>query len=74
MTGVLPAIGGLESIDQPKIIICDPDYFFAPFSRSFNALPALNLGTVAAGILIASPVAGFLPLRAALLESSSYYS
>ena len=35
------------------------------FSASFNALPGRNLGTLAALILIASPVRGLRPTRAA---------
>lgn len=34
------------------------------FTASFNALAGLNFGRTLAGILIASPVLGFLPFRA----------
>jgi len=37
------------------------------FTASFNPFPALKTGTFLAAILIASPVWGFLPLRAFLL-------
>jgi hypothetical protein len=37
------------------------------FTASFKPLPALKTGTFLAAILIASPVWGFLPLRAFLL-------
>jgi len=38
-------------------------------TASFNPLPALNLGTVFAGILMLAPVCGFLPILAFLLET-----
>src|SRR3954471_23615646 len=41
------------------------------FSASFSALPGRNLGTLAALILIASPVRGFRPLRAARLPTAN---
>lgn len=34
-------------------------------TTALNFAPATNLGTMAAGILRAAPVAGFLPVRAA---------
>jgi len=40
------------------------DYFFLPRITSLAAMATRNLTTFLAGILIASPVAGFLPLRA----------
>src|SRR5512140_1633060 len=39
-------------------------YFFFPPTASLSPLPALNLGTLAALILIASPVWGLRPVRA----------
>src|SRR5690606_30966005 len=38
-------------------------------TASLNLAPATNLGSVVAGILILSPVAGFLPARAARLTA-----
>src|SRR5690606_32285437 len=47
-------------------------YFFFPFlgasTASLRALPAVNLGSFFAAILIVAPVCGFLPLRAARSE------
>ena len=40
------------------------------FTKSFNALPALNTGAFDAGILISSFVLGFLPFLAALFLTS----
>ena len=40
------------------------------FTKSFNALPALNTGAFDAGILISSLVCGFLPFLAALFLTS----
>ena len=40
------------------------------FTKSFNALPALNTGAFDAGILISSFVCGFLPFLAALFLTS----
>ena len=40
------------------------------FTKSFNALPALNTGAFEAGILISSLVWGFLPFLAALFLTS----
>src|SRR5829696_1201141 len=42
----------------------------AQFSASLSALPGRNLGTLAALILIAAPVRGLRPLRAALLPTA----
>ena len=44
-------------------------YYFL-LTASFNAFPALKAGTVAAAILISSPVCGFLPFLAALFLAS----
>jgi hypothetical protein len=44
-----------------------PFYFW--FSLSFNAFPGLNFGVFDAAIFIVSPVAGFLPSRAALFPT-----
>src|SRR5574343_274385 len=49
-----------------------PDYFFfaAVFlaaTAALNAVPAVNFGTVVAGIFSVAPVFGFLPVRAARL-------
>ena len=46
------------------------DYFLGPFTATFSAAPALNAGTLAALILIASPVLGLRPARAARLRTS----
>ena len=45
-------------------------FYLAPLTVSFKALPGLKAGTFAALILMASPVWGFLPVRAALLRVS----
>ncbi|MEY3950747.1 MAG: hypothetical protein RJB21_505, partial [Pseudomonadota bacterium] len=42
-------------------------YFLRLFTASLNALPAENLTVFAAAILIASPVLGLRPTRAARL-------
>ena len=52
------------------------NYFFLDFlagvlTVSFKALPALNLGALEAGILLAAPVCGFLPVLAALSATSN---
>ena len=44
------------------------DYFFL-FTAALKAAPAVKRGTVAAAILRASPVRGFLPVRAARLAA-----
>src|SRR5512137_2425396 len=41
------------------------------FTASFNALPAVNLGTFLAAILIGAPVWGFLPFLAALFVTEN---
>src|SRR5512135_2055120 len=46
------------------------DRYFFLATASFRALPARNLGTLAAAILISLPVCGFLPVRAFLLATS----
>ena len=43
-----------------------PLFFYYFFTASFNLLPALNAGTSVAAISCASPVLGFLPIRASL--------
>jgi len=50
----------------------DPvDYFLAPLTAVFSAVPALNAGALDALILIGAPVAGLRPLRAARLRTSN---
>src|SRR5450759_3236107 len=46
------------------------NYFLAPFTAAFNVAPALNAGALEALILIASPVPGFRPFRAARFLTS----
>ena len=45
----------------------DSENYLRLFTESLNALPAVNLTVLAAAILIASPVFGLRPVRAARL-------
>ena len=45
-------------------------FFLTPLTVSFRPLPGLKAGTLEALILMASPVWGFLPVRAARLRTS----
>ena len=49
----------------------DPGYFFAPRIASLAALATRNFTTRLAAILMASPVAGFRPIRAFRFTSTS---
>ena len=55
----------------PTDLITPPEnYKPGLFKASFNALPGRNLGTLASSILIASPVRGLRPVRAARLPTA----
>ena len=53
------------------VLLHMPAYFFFGFTAAFKVAPAENFGDLDAAILIASPVAGLRPLRAARLETEN---